>query len=244
MPAASKRYTFKPAVLPTLAAAITAGLLIGLGMWQLNRAQEKEVMLLQYEARSQEPPIQLRLPVRNRSAWRYCHVRMEGRFVDDHQFLLDNQVKQGEAGYHVFTPFTPSQDRLSVLVDRGWIPLGDSREKLPDVTVPSGKTRLNGLVYLPYEKAFSLGGMATGETGWPLRVQFIDFEQMEKRLERPLARLIIRLDPRSPHGYRREWQVVPFGPERHLGYAAQWFALAVAVLVIYVAVNLTRIAKE
>ena len=56
--------------------------------------------------------------------------------------------------------------------------------------------------------------------------------------------MIVRLDPGAPHGYRRAWQVVPFGPERHLGYAVQWFAMASALLAIYLSVNLTRVNRD
>jgi surfeit locus 1 family protein len=83
--------------------------------------------------------------------------------------------------------------------------------------------------------------MTGGETGWPLRVQFIDFKQMARRLDSALGAMIVRLDPKSPYGYRREWQIAPMGPQRHLGYAVQWFALACTLLVIYVLVNLRRV---
>jgi surfeit locus 1 family protein len=237
---AGQPYRFKPAILPSVAAATLMGLFIGLGVWQLNRAEEKEAMLLQYELRSKRPPDSLVLPIQHRQAWQYRRIETTGRFTSRRQFLLDNQVSRGQVGYQVLTPFKPSHYAQAVLVDRGWVPLGASRARLPDVDVTDGKVNLEGTVYLPYGRGFSLGGMADGERGWPLRVQFIDFDRMAKRLGRPLARLIIRLDPKSPHGYRREWQVTSFGPERHLGYAVQWFALAVALLVLYVAVNLER----
>jgi surfeit locus 1 family protein len=239
---AVKRYRFKPAILPSIAAATLMGLFVGLGVWQLNRAQEKEAMHLRYELRSQGPADSLTLPIQDRQAWQYRRVRTTGRFMTHRQFLLDNQVSRGEVGYHVLTPFKPAGHRRLVLVDRGWVPLGASRERLPDVDVTDAKVAVKGTVYLPYEQSFSLGGMAAGESGWPLRVQFVEFDSMASRLEQPLAHMILRLDPQSPYGYRREWQITPFGPERHRGYAVQWFALAVALLVIYVAVNLERVS--
>jgi surfeit locus 1 family protein len=235
------RYRFKPMPLSTFAAAALIGLFIALGAWQLNRAQERQAMLLQYETRSHKPAVQLQLPIADTESWRYRRVKVTGHFDDDHQFLLDNQVSRGRAGYHVLTPLDPSAGQGNVLVDRGWVPLGTSREELPDVGVESGEVSLEGVVYIPYEGGYSLGGMATGEVGWPLRVQFIDFKQMAARLGVPLAEMIIRLDPHSRYGYRREWQIVPFSPERHLGYAVQWFALACALLVIYLVVNFKRI---
>jgi surfeit locus 1 family protein len=244
MRSASKRYGFRPGILPTLGAAALMGLFIALGVWQLNRAQEKQAMLLQYEARNQRPAVELRPPVADMPSWRHRRVRVTGHFDADRQFLLDNQVYRGRAGYHVLTPLVLAQDQSRVLVDRGWVPLGASRDQLPQVSVTTGEVTLEGLVYVPYEEAYSLGNMDTGESGWPLRVQYIDFEQMAKRLEAPLAKMIIRLDTQSPYGYRREWQIAPFTPERHLGYAVQWFAFAATLLAIYLVVNFKRVDKE
>jgi surfeit locus 1 family protein len=241
MASASKRYTFKPAVLPTLAAVALIGLFIALGIWQLNRAQEKRAMLLQYESLIHQPAIRLRLPVAVPASWRYRHVKLTGHFTGDRQFLLDNQISRGQVGYHVLTPFRLPDHEGRVLVDRGWVPLGASREILPTVSVTARKVAVRGTVYVPYGQGYNLGGMATEETGWPLRVQFVNFKQMSARLGAPLADMIIRLDPKAPYGYRRAWQVVPFGPARHLGYAVQWFAFACALLSIYIVVNVKRV---
>ncbi len=244
MAAARKRYRFRPAPLPTIAAAALMGLFIALGIWQLNRAQDKQAMLMQYEVLSQRPPIDLRLPVEDTESWRYRRVAVVGHFDGQHQFLLDNQISHGQVGYHVLTPFKLTASQGRVLVDRGWIPLGANRNILPGVTVTKDEVTLEGTVYVPYARRFSLGDMDVGEAGWPLRVQFVDFEQMAERLGAPLADMIIRLDPESPYGYRREWQIVPFSPIRHLGYAVQWLALAATLLVIYVAVTLKASSKE
>jgi len=198
-------------------------------------------MLEHYATRVEAPPVALRLPVSNIASWRYRRVLLSGRFDARHQFLLDNQINRGRAGYHVLTPLELLSGRRKVLVDRGWVPVGASRELLPDIAVTTDRVTLRGTVYIPYERAYSLGTMTGGETGWPLRVQFIDFKQMARRLDSALGAMIVRLDPKSPYGYRREWQIAPMGPQRHLGYAVQWFALACALLVIYVLVNLRRV---
>lgn len=234
-----KRYTFKAAVLPGVAAAVLMGLFIALGIWQLNRAEEKQAILDSYAFRSRQPPIELALPLTNASRWRYRHVEITGRFDSHHQFLLDNQVRRGQAGYHVLTPLRVG-DRLSLLVDRGWVPLGGSRARLPEIPVTNAKVTLRGTIYVPYEQGFSLGGMDAGETAWPRRVQFVDFKQMGARVGLALADASLRLDPASPYCYRCEWQIAPFTPMRHLGYAVQWFAMAFALLVIFIVVNVKR----
>lgn len=236
-----RRYRFRPTLLPTLAAAVLMALFLALGVWQLNRAQEKQAMLRQHEDLSQRRAVQLRLPIADPAQWRHRRVTVTGRFDSDRQFLLDNRVSRGQVGYHVLTPLRLFASGGSVLVDRGWVPLGSSREELPSVPVTDREITVEGVVYVPYEEAYSLGRMDAGETAWPRRVQFLDFLQMGKRLGSELPEMTIRLDPAAPHGYRREWQIVPFTPQRHLGYAVQWFALAAAVLVLYIVVNLRRI---
>jgi surfeit locus 1 family protein len=235
-----RRYDFKPALVPTVAAIVLTGLFITLGVWQLNRAQEKQAMLSRYEALGQRRPVELQLPVMNEARWRYRNVRLTGRFDREHQFLLDNQVYRGRVGYNVLTLLQPIGAEQRVLIDRGWIPAGTSRGQLPRIPVTARRVTIQGEVYVPYEDGYRLGGMDTGEHGWPRRIQFIDFEQIARRATAPLARMIVRLNPASPHGYVRDWQIVPFSPQRHLGYAFQWFALAVGMLVIFIVVNTNR----
>ncbi|MGH8503012.1 MAG: SURF1 family protein [Gammaproteobacteria bacterium] len=234
-----KRYLFRPTVLPGVAAAILTGLFIALGVWQLNRAQEKQAILETYALRNQQSPEELTLPLKDKPWWRYRRVEVTGHFTANRQFLLDNQVNHGRVGYNVLTPLRVTGNR-GVLVDRGWIPLGSSRDERPEIPVTSARVRLRAMVFVPYARGFSLGGMDEGETGWPRRVQFIDFERMGARVDLALAGVALRLDPQSPYCYRCEWQLTPFSPARHLGYAVQWFALAVAVLVIFIVVNLKR----
>lgn len=235
----AKHYNFRPAVLPSAAAAVLMGMFIALGMWQLNRAQEKQAILDTHALRSQQPPVELTLPLTDKPRLRYRRVEVTGRFDPDRQFLLDNQVRRGQVGYHVLTPLRVT-GKQGLLVDRGWIPLGGSRDQLPEIPVTNDAVRLRGTIYVPYEQGFSLGGMDAGERVWPRRVQFVDFEQMGARVGLALAGATLRLDPKSPHCYRCEWQIAPFTPERHLGYAVQWFALALALLVIFIVVNVKR----
>jgi len=51
---------------------------------------------------------------------------------------------------------------------------------------------------------------------------------------------VILLDPKEPDGYARNWEAPGFPPMRHIGYAVQWFALAAALLVIYIVTNVRR----
>ena len=100
--------------------------------------------------------------------------------------------------------------------------------------------RLEGLIYVPYSEPFSLGGMDEGETRWPRVIQFLDFAALEQRLGAPLRPFVLRLDPALEHGYRRDWKIAAISPDKHLAYAFQWFALAVAVAVVFLVLSLRR----
>jgi cytochrome oxidase assembly protein ShyY1 len=52
----------------------------------------------------------------------------------------------------------------------------------------------------------------------------------------------VLLDADAPDGYVRDWQAPTLGPERHVAYAGQWFALAVgaAAAAVVIAVRTAR----
>jgi surfeit locus 1 family protein len=58
----------------------------------------------------------------------------------------------------------------------------------------------------------------------------------------PLAPRVLRLDPALPLGYARDLDLLPntLPPSRHLGYAVQWFAMALTVLLIATLLHVRR----
>jgi surfeit locus 1 family protein len=83
--------------------------------------------------------------------------------------------------------------------------------------------------------------VADAAAAWPRVLSFPRYEEVLRALDRPLQRRIVLLDAAQPDGYERVWQAhFGFGPERHIGYAAQWFFMAVAVVVIYLMMSFKR----
>ncbi len=240
------RFRFRPGLIPTLATLVTFPVLVALGFWQLDRAEQRQALIDAYEARDAGEPVALHrdsgLPAdvpRN--------ARARGVYDGERQFLLDNQMHQRETGYHVLTPLRLEGRQVAVLVDRGWVPLGDSRAELPEVPAPGGEQSIDGHIDRGPPTGIRLGGMADGESGWPLRIQYIDYDELESRLGYRLLPIVFRLDPEAEEGYAREWGPMfreGFGPERNHGYAVQWFGLATALLVIYLGVNLKRVGDD
>ena len=233
------RLHFRYTMLGFLGAVLLTSLFVGLGKWQLDRAAEKAAIRDNYRQHSQAPAVALPDRLADAAQWRHRKVSVTARPLPTQQFLLDNRIHKGRAGFNVLTPFITASGKV-LLVDRGWVPLGSTRNELPDVAIADEMMTLEGLVYVPYAESFSLGGMDDGELGWPRIIQFIDFNTLGQRLTMPLRPFTLRLDPSQPHGYLREWHVAAVSPDKHLAYAFQWFALALTVVIGFVLVTLRR----
>jgi surfeit locus 1 family protein len=233
-------YRFRPRLVPSLAVAALLPALVALGVWQTHRAQEKEAMLAQAAVYRNAPPVTLDPATADARALRYRPVQAEGHYLADRQLLLDNQVESTRVGYHVLTPFLLRQSGKVVVVDRGWVPLGESRRRLPQVPVTADERRLVGTVDTPPQVALHLGSGSRGTGDWPRVIQYVVPTELAQALNRPVLPLVVRLGPDQPDGYVRDWHVVTFGPERHRAYAFQWFGLAVTLAVLYLAVSLRR----
>lgn len=232
-------------LLPCLLLLLGLGILTSLGVWQLQRAAEKSEILHNYEIQKKSPPVALDVSMDDFSSLRFRVVDADGVYDAEKQFLLDNQIRNGQAGFSVLTPLRLSVDNnKAVLIDRGWIPLGLTRQLLPDVAIEQKKARISGSLYVPFGKAFSLGEMDADGIGWPRVIQYMEFSEISERLGYDLLPVIIRLSPDAAEGYLREWAPLPFTPARHIAYAVQWFGLALALLVVAVVAMLKQQKSE
>lgn len=220
--------------------AILAFLFIGifsaLGAWQVSRAQQKKILLATYEARTTQTSLSAKELIPTADL-RFYSVTLEGSFDNAHTFLLDNKTFHGKVGYEVYTPFKLKDSNKAILVDRGFIPILKDRQEIPVIQVIEGQVRLEGMLNLP-PTYLALGQMLeAAEQHWPLRVEFIDLVEMSKLLNYQIFSYIAGLSPTDPHAYPIERQIVIMSPERHMGYALQWFALALTLLILFVALN-------
>src|SRR5690554_510960 len=203
-------------------------LLIGLGIWQLNRAAEKQILIEQWqqEAQNLDWPEQVASGLDNGRP-----VTITGLF-GKRSWLLDNRTRDGIAGYEVLTAFYPLQGP-AVLVNRGWVAAPRTRDRLPVVTPPEGVFKLTGRLS-PYPEPPLLSGDSAVSDGWPRRVQALpaDVARMEVS---GLPSAIIQLSgSEQPGAYRADWEPDLMGPQTHYGYATQWFALAVVLTILSV----------
>jgi surfeit locus 1 family protein len=222
---------------PTLAYLCLLPLLIALGMWQLGRSEEKRIFLNQQEQGSASSEIiQLSSAIEdNADALRYKKIQATGHYDQAHQFLIDNQISAGKAGYFVLTPFVLQGETKAVLINRGWVPLNQDRSVLPDVQIKKEQTVVTGRINRFPSVGIKLAGAEIPTDSWPSVIQVVDSEILAKKLAYPLFPFQIELDKDRPEGFKREWQTTSIMlPEQHIAYAIQWFALAITLTILFI----------
>ncbi len=233
--------TFKKGT--TLAYCCLLPLLIALGIWQLGRSEEKKVFLEQQkQGRASVEVIQLSSAIDiDVDALRYKKVQAVGHYDQAHQFLIDNQISGGKAGYFVLTPFVLEGEATAVLVNRGWVPLNKIRSVLPDIQLRSQQAHIIGRINQFPAVGIKLAGAEIPTEGWPSVLQVVDSQILAKKLGYPLFPFQIELDKDLPEGFDREWQTTTIMlPEQHTAYAVQWFALAFTLTILFIGYSFKR----
>lgn len=238
-------FVFKPTLIPSLLTLVVMAVLLALGFWQLDRARQKMLIEEDFMARGNLPAAPVNT-VDLTDSTLFRKVVAKGSYDARHQILLDNQIQDGRVGFHVLTPLQVPGMAQAILVNRGWVPLAGSRQDLPDISVEEMDVVIGGRLGQPANPGLKLAAPSAEEPSWPQVVQYVDYAKLAADLGYPLAPAIILLDPQLEGGYRREWhsRFVRFGPDRHRGYAVQWFALAATLMAIYLVVNTQRYSEK
>jgi cytochrome oxidase assembly protein ShyY1 len=217
---------FRPGLLPTLLVLLLLALLLALGAWQLQRADEKSALLARQEARRQAPAQPVGELERSADP-AFQRVVLRGYFDAEHSLLLDNRSRAGRVGVELLQPFYDQPSGLWLLLNRGWLPWPDRRTPVAFST-PTGALQLQAWIYVAPGQSFQLQADAPGKA-WPQLLTRVDAGALWRQLGRAGWPYELRLLP-GPAAYQADWAVLAMGPEKHLGYAVQWFALAVALV--------------
>lgn len=220
---------FRPGLLPSIVVALLLPLLVGLGFWQLARAGEKRLLLADFAAREHAEPMGV-TDLEPRADLAHLRIRLHGQFDERHSLLLDNRQRGGQVGIELLQPFYDQASGLWLLVNRGWLPWPDRRTP-PRFDTPEQPLDLVARVYVPVGKAFQLQDDPAGGD-WPRLVTAVEPERLWRQLGRGGMAYEVRLEP-GPAAYQAEWPLVAMAPEKHTGYAVQWFAMAVALVGLY-----------
>ena len=219
--------------------------LVGLGFWQLDRAEQKRNVQAEYDVRINESPVAIGPALQQPAALQYHRVLIAGYYDHNHTVYLDNRVHRGVPGYDVVTPLRLENSNTRVLINRGWVPQGVDRDNLPDVTPPRSWQKITGVAIVPPADVFRLAQPQAISSVWQQVWQHMDMKRFAKVVNYPVQPIVVLLDPTiSAGGFIRKWRQPDTGIAIHQGYAFQWFSMAVLLVWLYAYYTMRRFRKK
>ena len=215
-----------------------AGLFVRLGFWQLDRHVQRSSASATREERLAMPALDWTeagaVPA-DTAGTLGRRVRLEGRWVPEHEVILRSRASNGRAGVEVFTPLVPAPGEPALFVLRGWLPAADGLRadlRAGWTAADSGTVRVEGVLIASRD----------GRGGEPLRVEVgdrehlalagIDLGQIRDELPLTVGPHVVRAsDPEPGASPLRPARALQSGAGPHMSYAIQWFAFAVIALV-------------
>ena|SRR4051794_35464817 len=233
-------WRFTPRLWSTIGAVIVITIMVQLGNWQLSRAREKESRQEQLDLLSRQPAVTIPPTPVKLEDFQYRKVEASGVYVPSHTIYLDNKIYQGVAGYHIITPLRIGTGDMHVLINRGWVPASRDRSKLPEVSTPDGPVDVSGLATAATQKTLELSKELVSGKVW----ENLDLERYRSATGLNLQPVMILQQDDIKDGLVRKWVRPDIGIGKNLGYAFQWFAMATAVLIIYLVLSVKRERTE
>ena len=229
-------YRFKPQLWTIIITAILVLIFVQLGKWQLSRAEEKDTQYERLEEYAKQPAIALPKSLVMLEDFQYREVEVEGEYLSEQTIWIDNKTYKGRAGYHVITPLKISNSILSVAVNRGWIASGNDRAVLPEVLEVEGRVKVIGIVASPELRTLELSDSVRHGKVWDK----FDLQSYEKVIGYDLQPILILQKDQVNDGLIRDWEKPESGASKNIGYAVQWFSLALTTIIIFLVLNVKR----
>lgn len=224
----------------TLLTVVAVIAFIELGLWQWHRAALRHAQTQAFSAGTDRTADLSHESVA--ALPRYTQVSVVGRLDETHQFLLDNMSHDGQPGYQALTPMQLADGR-TVLINRGWLPITQSRSQLPNIALPAHDdtvTLVGRLDNLPVP-GIALGHLAPdAKAPWPKITSFPLMSDLAAALGRPVEPRQVLLLGTQPFGFVRDWSPEGLSEARHLSYAIQWWGFAALAVVLYGLLNRRR----
>ena len=234
-----------------MAALLVAGAGVRLGLWQLDRAAQKQSLQATLDSRSQLPPLtgaDLPLSAAQGTEQYQRRIHLRGEWLHGATVYLENRQMNGRPGFYVMTPLrlTPPAGQppaatgpAVVLVQRGWVVRDNNdRTRLPVLPSASGEVVIEGRVAPPPARLYEFSHQVEG----PIR-QNLDLDAYGRELGlvlRPVTVLQTDAHGAAADGLSRAWAAPAVDIQKHHGYAFQWFALSALITGLYVWFQLIR----
>ncbi len=226
--------------IPAFLIIATLALLITLGFWQLDRADEKRAIEDQV-ANANANIAELITDVDLLSEKEYYHVHLQGSYIKDKQFIYDNQIVDQIPGYYVLTPFVLKGNSRVILINRGFIPWNGRRDQIADIDIGAEITEVKVQISKPVKRIELKADQIKPD--FPVLIQALDLVKMSAIASLDFASIVGLLSPESENGFVRQWEPYTGSIERHIGYAIQWFLMALVLSIIGVRLALKQRKK-
>lgn len=230
---------FRPASWATLATAAGMALTVALGFWQLGRAHTKQALQNRIDEFARGAPLAIGAEMLKADDLLLRKVEARGRFDPRYTVFIDNRVYKQRPGYHVMMPLRIGNGDSAVLVNRGWIAAGSERNRVPQVTTPAGEVTVRGTATPFSERFIELSSKVAEGNIW----QNMVLERYRQATRLTLQPIILQQSDAFADlddGLIRDWPPADLKRNTHLAYAVQWFALAAAIFIYYVVINVRR----
>ena len=226
---------------PSFWAALGVLLLLGLATWQVQRLHWKEGLIAERQAGLHAAPMPLPSSLAAARALEFHPVTAEGEFLNAQELDLHAQSLRGEQGFHIVTPLRLA-DGAILLVDRGFVPTDREAPATRAAGEPQGRVRVTGLLRLPEGKGWFTPENEPQRNSW----FWIDLPAMAKAAGvAPVLPFYVDADATpNPGGWPKGGQTITDLPNNHLQYAITWYALALALIVIYIRFARRRLGER
>lgn len=213
--------------------AVVAVSFVALGLWQLDRHEQRTARNALVADRMSAPAADLDdLDGHAETDLAYRRVRVSGHYAVQDELLLTPRSWNGQPGHHVLTPLA-TDDGDAVLVDRGWVPYELSDPPVGEAVPPDGEVQVTGLVF-PDEPAARFAP-ALAADGRLTTVSRVDLERLQRQVDLPLRPFYVQLESQGPAGGQLPVAADPpdLTAGSHMSYAVQWFLFAAVGVIGY-----------
>jgi len=227
-------------LVPSILILATMAFLVSLGFWQLDRADQKRTIEASIQ-KANTGVVELIVNQNELLNKEYYEVRLQGSYISDKQFIYDNQIVDQASGYYVLTPFVLTGQSNAIMINRGFIPWNGRRDQLDDIAVDSTYREIKIQVSRPIKRIELKTSDISNQ--FPVLIQAIDFDVIEEISSTSFVDVIGLLEPSSDDGFVRKWEPYTGSIEKHIGYAIQWFLMALVLGIIGIRIGLKQRKK-
>ena len=227
-------------LVPSILILATMAFLVSLGFWQLDRADQKRTIEASIQ-KANTGVVELIVNQNELLNKEYYEVRLQGSYISDKQFIYDNQIVDQASGYYVLTPFVLTGQSNAIMINRGFIPWNGRRNQLADIAVDYAPREIKIQVSRPIKRIELKTSDISNQ--FPVLIQAIDFDVIEEISSTSFVDVIGLLDPSSDDGFVRKWEPYTGSIEKHIGYAIQWFLMALVLGIIGIRIGLKQRKK-